>query len=712
MKKGFLSGSKMFRSVIMLLVPVLFLLNPWVAFSEEPLNNALKTGDAVDDELKYLQEETYVITPSKIPQRIEKAPGTIHVITDKQIRQMGARYLSEVVQTVPGWFVGQWFYGQTVFFVRGAAGAMSSRILFMMNSHQVNNVVMGTGIFSYANLDLENVKRIEFVNGPGSALYGSGAESGIINIITKEGDDIDGLQVMARGGSFDSWDGSALFGKTFNGLEVAAYANYRTTEGFRGHVDQDQQSVLDQKYGTHASLAPGSMKGDLYQWDAQLTMKYEGFKFDGKYIDKKRDDPFGFRPILDNTSNFTDKDYYLNLSYDVTPTEGLDLMVKAYRNQQETGEHAQMFPKGSIMMTPGGPMITSVNRFFEGGMKNSRMGAEAQVTYEIVDSNTIVGGIVFEKQKVYDYYRNANYQPTSSPYVNIPLPSVQNFNDFFPENERNVYAAYVEDIWDILDDLRLTVGGRYDHYSESGGEFSPRLGVNYEFAKNYNTKFLYGKAFRAPNFFELYQPQYGNPDLKNQTSETVELSFGADFNPFSGQVTPFYSRSKDSIQLIQDSSGGFPRYVMENTDLITKIGVELQMKYDFGRGTYLGVNYTQFSMDVGDSGADAWMEPTRLGTLTGNVRLNKYLNLNAQFIYRGGWYREAGAPREDMGDYVTANATLIAKNFIKELKGLEARAAVYNLFNKDYTAPSAEGELPNDMPMPGINFMLELRYTF
>ena len=68
MKKGFLSGSKIIRCAIVLLVPVIFLLHPWVAFSEEePLEKALKTDDAVDDELKYLQEETYVITPSKNP---------------------------------------------------------------------------------------------------------------------------------------------------------------------------------------------------------------------------------------------------------------------------------------------------------------------------------------------------------------------------------------------------------------------------------------------------------------------------------------------------------------------------------------------------------------------------------------------------------------------------------------------------------------------
>ncbi|MFH1953416.1 MAG: hypothetical protein ABIL06_17585 [Pseudomonadota bacterium] len=92
--------------------------------------------------------------------------------------------------------------------------------------------------------------------------------------------------------------------------------------------------------------------------------------------------------------------------------------------------------------------------------------------------------------------------------------------------------------------------------------------------------------------------------------------------------------------------------------------------------------------------------------------MNKYLNLNAQLLYRGGWSREKGFPRDAPGDYVIANATLIARNFLKELKGLEVRGSVYNFFNKDYTPPTAAGELPDDMPMPGINFFVELRYTF
>ena len=149
------------------------------------------------------------------------------------------------------------------------------------------------------------------------------------------------------------------------------------------------------------------------------------------------------------------------------------------------------------------------------------------------------------------------------------------------------------------------------------------------------------------------------------------------------------------------------------------------MKYDFGRGTYLSMNYT-FVNDLSVnyiyaneyfSNPDTifWMSPKQLGTFTANIRLNKYLNLNACLLYRGGWSRNRseGDLRDDPGDYAIVNATLIARNFLKDLKGPEARAAVKNLFNKEYTSPTENyGWLPDDLPMPGINFFFELRYAF
>ena len=716
MMRIFMSGSKMFRCAVMLLVPVLFLLHPWVASPEEPLENVLATDEELEEELKYLKAETYVITPSRIPQRIEKAPGSIYVVTDKQIRQMGARYLRDVMETVPGWYLWQTFYGGggAGMLARGTSGPSSNQIIFMVNSHVVNNPNTGGGdVYQY--LDLDNVKRIEFVTGSGSALYGSGAMAGIVNIITKDGEDVDGLQLTGRGGSYNTWETNALFGKTIKGLEVAAYIDYRNTDGFRGHVDQDQQSVLDQRWGTHASLAPGNMKGQADQWDAQLTMKYKGLKFDGKYIGRKRDFYFGVRPILDNMSKSDYQEYYLNLSYDATVMEGLDLLVKAFRNQYSHNGTSQYFPKDSLIGTPTGPTILSDNKFTDSASKSRRTGAEAQTTYEITDGNTIVGGITFEQMEVYDRSTKGNYLPVTSGVI-IPLPTLQDWPDnlIMPDKKRELWAAYAEDLWDITDDLRLTIGGRYDYYSDVGGQFNPRVGLNWDFAQNYYAKCQYSRAFRAPTFRELYDPLRGNPDLKPVTNDNYELSFGVRFLPsFSAQVTGFYFEDKNGIT--PDTKGTPPSMQFINATKTKGKGVELQMKYDFGRGTYLSMNYTYQNVELFDSDLSSyvpWYEPKQLGTLAANIRLNRYLNLNAYLLYRGDWTRREDDTRDDPEDYALVNATLIARNFLKGLKGLEVRGSVHNLFNKEYTSPTAPGWLPDDLPMPGINFFLELRYTF
>ena len=242
----FLSRSKMIRCVLALFLPILFLLHPCNAFSEETMEDALKTDMELEEELKYLKAETYVITPSRIPQRIEKAPGSIYVVTDKQIRQMGARYLRDVMETVPGWYLWHDYSSdEAIIFTRGQGANASNQILFMVNSQMVNNPRDGSGSW-YQYLDLDNVKRIEFVTGTGSALYGSGAMGGVVNIITKDGEDVNGLQLTGRGGTYNTWEGNALFGKTIAGLEVAAYVSRLDTDGFRGHVNQDLASKLDQ----------------------------------------------------------------------------------------------------------------------------------------------------------------------------------------------------------------------------------------------------------------------------------------------------------------------------------------------------------------------------------------------------------------------------------------------------------------------------------
>jgi outer membrane receptor protein involved in Fe transport len=264
----------------------------------------------------------------------------------------------------------------------------------------------------------------------------------------------------------------------------------------------------------------------------------------------------------------------------------------------------------------------------------------------------------------------------------------------------------MEDIWDITADLRLTIGGRYDHYSDFGGQFSPRVGLNWEFWENYYVKLLYGRSFRAPAFFELQS----NPDLEAETREGYSLTLGGRFlKSLTGQATFFYGTGKDS--LVADFTD--PTRVRRiNSGKGRGRGLELALKYDFGRGTYLAMNYVYCSWELHDPDQRIWMQPQQMGTLMANVRLNRYLNLNTYLLYRGDCCREVGDTREDHSDYAVVNATLIARKFLKGYDGLELRASVHNLFDKDYTSPLSPTELPDDLPMPGRTFLLEMRYKF
>ena len=138
----------------------------------------------------------------------------------------------------------------------------------------------------------------------------------------------------------------------------------------------------------------------------------------------------------------------------------------------------------------------------------------------------------------------------------------------------------------------------------------------------------------------------------------------------------------------------------------------MELKYDFGRGTYLAMNYTYTSTQMHDPDDNNWRSPKHMGTLMGNVRLTRHLNLNSYLLYRGGWTRPVNDPRDDPPDYAIVNATLIARNFGGWFKGFELRGSVYNLFDKNYKSPQDKTFFPEDMPMPDRAFLFEVRYRF
>jgi len=700
------------HSVFLMLLALLSLLHSLPVFSADDMPSPPRADDKLEEELRYLQAESYVITGSRILEDIKKTASIITVITDKQIRQMGARDLSDVLQTVPGMNYYYHFYGTHVTYMRGLLDEGSARILIMINSHPLNENYSGGATWTHDTLALDNVKRIEVIRGPASAVYGANAFAGVVNIITKEGADVNGWRLTARGGSYNTQQYNLLYGKTFNDLDIAFNYNYFTTNGFRGNVTEDQQTSLDRLFCTHASLAPGHMKGDDEKQDAQLTVQYKGLKFDGRYVDRDWDSPVGWRPILNKKSTFSVVDYYLNLSYEKSLWEGLDIIGKVYRDQNNYSVYLQTSPPGAVELTPLLiPVIRPEGTIGIFSTKNSRTGVELQTTYKLGDNNTVVAGVIYEEMKQYDVRTRANSLSTSSPYFIIPLPRVINLTKIQNYNKpitRNFKAFFIEDIWDITKHIRLTAGTRYDDYSDFGDSFNPRIGLTWEFKKGYDLKLLYGSAFRSPSFMELYDFAMGNPDLKAETVDTYQVSLGAEFtSAISSRVTWYQNWTKDTIGPNMEPGPEF--YRNKNSGKMRTEGLEVEMKYDFGRGSYLAMNYTN---QLFIKRSYQWFVPKHLGNIMVNIRLSRYLNFYTGCHFEYGYRRQEGDTRADKPGYGIVNATLIAQKFLKGYEGLELRASVYNLFDKDYTSPTGPQQLPHDLPRPGRNFLFEISYKF
>jgi len=696
------------------------LLNSTPSFSQDDdMLEKMAADEDLQQECKWLKAETYVITASKVMETIKKAPASITVITEKQIRQMGAKDLSDVLRAVPGFTTFNSVGGQFLFGVRGGWRTPSNNVLIMINSHPIYDASTQGALTAHDTLIIDNIKRIEFIRGTGSALYGAGAFHGVINVITKEAEDIDGFELTARGGSWDTQQYNLLYGKTFSDLEVAFNLNYFKTHGHRAFIEEDYQTYIDSLFPppplyTPASLAPGRTNGDDEQYDVALNLKFKGFTFDGRYFDREKELPFANLPVLNEGSTKSWDDYYLNLSYETAILEGLDLSGKVYTKRLvDYFFDFQNFPPGSIRMTPTGlPATWEDGILQETSGKTSRTGIEIQTTYKISDFNTIVAGATYEEQKWYDKSISANHLPSPIPDTLIWLPSVQEWPDdvvsavMGDDQKRNFKAFFLEDIWDITDDIRLTTGVRYDRYSDFGGEVSPRVGLTWEYMEGYDLKLLYGHAFRAPTFFEIIFSEPGS-DLDPETIDTYEVSLGADFtSSFSGRITLFYKEEEDIIWPVGP-------FIFANVGKVRDQGFEVEAKYDFGKGTYISGYYEYLSVKSGPNFSNY------KAYLMANVRLSRYLNFHADCIHWDSMNRMIPEdPRDDPSSLTLVNATLIAKKFLEGYEGLELRGSVYNLFDKDWSWPVPGGTppepqpIPHDWPIPGINYLLEVKYRF
>ena len=674
--------------------------------------------------------EEFVRIATGVAQPVSKAPAVASVVTAEEIRAMGAADIDEVLETVPGLHVARNTVGlNPVYVFRGMFSDTNPQVLMLINGIPLTNLNLGDRNLAWGGMPVEAISRIEVVRGPGSAVYGADAFAGVINIITKSPEEIEGLSFGTRAGSFDTQTGWLQYGGSRGELRYGAVIEAHRTDGQRERVAADGQSFLDAVSGTSASLTPGPVNLHRENLDARLELGYRHLAFrGGAQIRSDSGVGVGVTQVLDPQGAGGSDRFNADLTYDnpaLTDHLGLKIQGSTLFTSQEVDEDLRLFPPGSrgpFFTPPGAPIFPP---FPDGIIGNPEVyerhyRLNATTLYQGIRDHKISLGTGYHYGEVYrtEEEKNFGIDPATglpilpgSPLVDVSDTALV----FLPEGRRENTYVYVQDIWHFARDWQLTAGVRYDHFSDFGDTTNPRLALVWSARRNLTLKALYGEAFRAPSFSETRvqsNPAFlGNPMLKPEQLESYELA--VNYQPtfdLTLDFNVFHYQWDDVIQFVGDPGAG--TRTAQNAGEQTGYGAEFSLSWDVTEALSLTGNLALQKSQDQLTGEDAGNAPEHQSYVRADWDLLPGWSLDVQANWVASRNRVFGDPRSDIGDYVITDLTLRNRQWAPRF---EVALLVKNLFDENAREPSLDGDplpsIPRDLPLAGRAAFLEVRYT-
>ena len=455
---------------------------------------------------------------SGFKQKVTEAPASVTIITSEEIQKYGYRTLADILRNVRGFYVS---YDRNYSYLGvrgyGLPGDYNSRIALMIDGHRLNDDIYDAALVGTEfPIDVDLIERVEVIRGPNSSLYAASAFLGVINIITKQGQDMKRVTVAGEVASYGAYEGRVSYGNTFkNGLEMLLSGSIYESRG------QDQ--LFFPEFDNPANNNGIALNADDDEFDQLfVNVSWRGFTLHGVFGSRDKGIPTAsFGTVFNVTQTHTiDERGYLDLQYDRRLGHGWSISNRLYLDQfNNDGTYVYDYSAS------GGPSRVLNKNYAHGKW----WGDDVTFSKQIFESQRFSVGSEFRD----------NFQQNQGNYDQQPF--VQYFND---RRTSNIFSIYVQDEIHIRKDLVLNLGFRYDHYTTFGGTTNPRAALIYYPWKTTTFKFLYGQAFRAPNFFELYYAAPGdeaNPSLRPETVKTMEVVWEQYFtNHFQWSVSGYY----------------------------------------------------------------------------------------------------------------------------------------------------------------------------
>ena len=674
----------------------------------------------VDSLLKLSLEELMnikVVTASGYAQTTAEAPSTITVITDKQIKDRGYEHLEDALRDVPGIdMIHLNGYAPTLIYFRGMYGAENLRALLMIDGIVENNII-GTNDMAGPAYSLHNVKRIEIISGPASALYGANAFGGVINIITKEGGDINGLTAEQGFGSFNTTFEDLSMGLKKNKFEFNIAGTLYSTDGpkFTNRDPNYSGSYVDKAYSLNARVSyltknskttfgfrtyrtPLGWGTFFNSATAVLGLPSQGYQNTGVLGILSREirgeKPGRLSPFL----------HTVFLQNEYNPNEKLQVLTRVvYR---ETGIGDDSYGYVSI---DGHTLIRSIFTNY-----SNEFSGEVSANYSLAANQKLTGGIEFERQNVEKSNRTMTFDANDIYLLDGKDTLINLHATFLPRKYdiRKNFGSYLQYVLNtkLLGKTNLTAGIRYDYNNYYGDRLSPRIAIVNQPNDQLTFKLLYGTAFRAPTNLEIYQFP---PDffLKTEKISTYEADAIYSFsNKLRLQLNLFRNELTDVI-VIGNLTGTNPN---KNPGAETINGMELSADMVFAKNTSGFVNFT-FQDAKGRNFVTHFSgELPGVAKFKGNAGLTFHIDDLFTFDIIENWVGKRQVPRTDpygpVNGYFITNCVLSTKELFN--KGITASFNLRNVFNTKWLDPgfrTADGFLFSTvLEQPGINGLLKI----
>ena len=509
---------------------------------------------------------------SKTNETLSSVPSTISVFSRKQIQALGVDNAYEVMNFVPGMQStrGDWVGAVPKDHARGVY-LDSGNVLVMINGERVNESSFGKASVYLPYIPVEVIEKIEFIRGPGSALYGSNAFLGVMNIVTS---------------------------KERNALQLVVGNNgrYGATGQFNTSLSDDTSLFAsfsyDQKDG---ESYPQGVKDPLEALYLEAGVDYKKLQLRARYNETSLDEFLNLAGYSKQNQHNSDNTF-VGIKYNWINNDKLKL------------DSSYSFTKHNISSAGLIATFDDIPDFLVGpAWQTTDSKFETELSYQFDNQWQLAAGIEYSEAKQTEAGVRTSYYDFDSEQIIIDpafeqqgIVSVMDFPEFSSlKFTFETLSAYGQLKIPSSDALTLFIGARYDDVKDIDSKLSPRLAGVYKINSEHTVKLQYGESFRTPVTNELFSNDdvtIGNPSLRSESIKTTELVWHYKTSELQANAVLFYNELNDFIN-IEPTLSDDALFTFTNSFNTQNSGIELDSTWQSSKDFSITGTYTQYFED-------------------------------------------------------------------------------------------------------------------